>query len=122
MLDPAASIPENTERVPISAENNMTIPKANIVLVTKPLEVQDLLPKVEFILSNMSVSSEAKDLQNMLVAFLKENESLVNNGEPLKEHQSVRDFTDGFRNAIAIVNLWIDSLYVTGVQDEPNTP
>ena len=122
MLDPAAPNPENTERVPISSENNMAIPKANIVLVTKPLEVQDLLPKVEFLLSNMTVSSEAKDLQNMLVAFLKENESLVNNGEPLKEHQSVRDFTDGFRNAIAIVNLWIDSLYVTGVQNEPNTP
>lgn len=103
----------NTERIPITTDNPTSIPKIDIVTVIKPLSVQDFLPRVEYLLKGASVSSEAKDLQSMLQAFLEENKELINNGEEFKSDSDMRLFTDGFRNALAIVNLWIDSLYIT---------
>lgn len=104
---------DNTERIPITTDNSASIPKIDIVTVMKPLDVRDFLPRVEYLLKGASISSEAKDLQNMLQLFIGENKELINNGTEFKNDNDMRLFTDGFRNALAIVNLWIDSLYIT---------
>ena len=103
----------DAERIPISAEQPTPIPKIDIIPVMKPLDVHDFLPKMEYLLKGASVSSEAKDLQKMLEAFLGENQELINNGLEFKDNAEMKSFTEGFRNALAIVNLWIDSLYIT---------
>ena len=104
---------DNTERIPITPDTATSIPKIDIVTVMKPLDVHDFLPRVEYMLKGASISSEAKDLQSMLQAFIEENKELINNGEEFKNDTDMRLFTEGFRNALAIVNLWIDSLYIT---------
>lgn len=103
----------DTERIPITTEQSTPMPKIDIVPVMKPLDVHDFLPKMEYMLKGATVSSEAKDLQKMLESFLGENQELINNGSEFKDSTEMKSFTDGFRNAIAIVNLWIDSLYIT---------
>ena len=103
----------NTERIPITTDNPTSAPKIDIVTVMKPLDVHDFLPRIEYMLKGATISSEAKDLQGMLQAFIEENKELINNGEEFKSDADMRLFTDGFKNALAIVNLWIDSLYIT---------
>lgn len=102
-----------SERTPIISEQSTPIPKIDIVSVMKPLDVHDFLPKVEYLIKGATISSEAKDLQDMLESFLSENQELINNGLEFKDDTEMKLFTDGFRNALAIVNLWIDSLYIT---------
>lgn len=106
----------DAERIPITTEQTTPIPKIDIVSVMKPLDVHDFLPKMEYLLKGVTVSSEAKDLQNMLESFLGENQELINNGAEFKDSAEMKSFTDGFRNALAIVNLWISSLYITNIQ------
>lgn len=103
----------DAERIPITTEQVTPIPKIDIVSVMKPLDVHDFLPKMEYMLKGATVSSEAKDLQKMLESFLGENHELINNGVEFKDSAEMKSFADGFRNALAIVNLWIDSLYIT---------
>lgn len=105
----------SVERTPIVAEQTTSIPKIDIVSVMKPLDVHDFLPKMEYMLQGATVSSEAKDLQKMLESFLGENQELINNGSEFKDNAEMKSFIEGFRNALAIVNLWIDSLYITQV-------
>lgn len=95
----------------ISSENGA--PKAEIVAVMKPLEVTDFLPKVEYHLQGVTVSTEALDLKSMFHAFLEENKELITNGTDTSNMDALDSFTKGFRNAVAITQLWIDSMYIT---------
>ena len=108
----------NEERVPIVTDTQaMSTPKIDVVSVMKPLDVHDFFPKMEYLIKGATVSSEAKDLQKMLESFLEENKELINNSSEFKDAAEMKSFTEGFRNALAIVNLWIDSLYITQLSE-----
>lgn len=101
----------DTGRTPITTEQ--PIPKIDIITVMKPLDVRDFLPKIEYMIKGATISSEAKDLQKMLEAFIEQNKELISNGIEFQNDSDMKSFTNGFRNALAIVNLWIDSLHIT---------
>lgn len=108
----------DAERTPITSEKQVTMPKVDIVPVMKPLDVHDFLPKMEYMLKGATISTESKDLQGMLESFLKENQELINNGSEFKDNIEMNTFIEGFRNALAIVNLWIDSLHITQIETQ----
>jgi hypothetical protein len=108
----------DAERTPITSEKQVTMPKVDIVPVMKPLDIHDFLPKMEYMLKGATISTESKDLQGMLESFLKENQELINNGSEFKDNTEMNTFIEGFRNALAIVNLWIDSLHITQIETQ----
>lgn len=81
----------------------------DISLVQLPLTIDELVPKYQYKLSD-SVPDESTGMYLTLVDFLKENPELATSAE----FSTREDYVHGFSNALAIVRLWIDSLYVQG--------
>lgn len=87
-----------------------------IVQVAKPLQVTDFLPKVAYQIQGAAISTEAQDIKEALYAFLGINQDVILNGANTTDPNDLEQFTKGYRNAIAMVELWIDSQYVTKME------
>ena len=81
----------------------------DISLVQLPLTVDELVPKYQYKLSD-SVPDESTGIYLTLTEFLRENPELATQFD----FTTREDYVHGFTNAMAIVRLWIDSLYVQG--------
>lgn len=98
-------MPNDVERTPVISE-----PAAEIVAVMRPIHVTDFLPKVAYQIQGAEVSTEALELKEALEAFLEKNQEVIPNGAVTTDPDALEQFTKGFRNAIALVELWIDSM------------
>ena len=93
------------ERQPIITEEPQEIA---VKMILNPLVLKDLLPDYSFQFQSGEVSDESKDMYRELVEFLNTNEELafpdnINSRE---------DYIKGFQRSIALVKLWIDSIYL----------
>lgn len=91
------------ERQPIISQQE----ELSIKLVQKPLSLQDMLPKYQYQLQDVQVSEEARHMYEELINFLGTNEELI-----FQNVNSQDDYIKGFQRAMAMVRLWVDSIYV----------
>lgn len=70
---------------------------------------QDLLPDYQYQFQNVPSSDEAVLMYQSLVDFMETNSELALNGIEDKD-----EYKKGFKRAVALVRLWIDSLYLGG--------
>ena len=88
------------KRVPISAE-------VEVVMVQNPPTFQELLPDYHYQFNNTPTSPEAAAMYQSLVEFLTTNGELALTGIEVKD-----EYIKGFKRAIALVRLWVDSMYL----------
>ena len=90
------------ERKPIITE-----PKQIVVVQTQPT-IRDLIPDYQFQFQDDIPSEEANHMYTELLDFLSTNEELA-----LMNINDKVEYGNGFKKAIAMVKLWIDSIYLT---------
>lgn len=107
-------------RTPIQTEQNQESPQQapvlNVITVGSPWDIRDFMPRKGYKFDGANISSQSQELKDMFKAFLEENAELVN--ADLTSESEVDGYIHGFRNAVAILHLWIDSMYITGVNEE----
>lgn len=84
-------------------------PELEVVLVQTAPSFQDLLPDYQYQFQNVPSSDEAVLMYQSLVDFMETNSELALNGIEDKD-----EYKKGFKRAVALVRLWIDSLYLEG--------
>ena len=78
-----------------------------VELVQNPVSVPELLPTYRYQFQDVPIPNESSLMYDNLIEFLKENEEL------LIENTSAKDaYVQGFKKALAVTRLWMDSLYV----------
>ncbi len=91
------------ERQPIISQKEVSVK-----LVQLPLEIKDMFPNYRYELQNGEISEESSQMYTELLEFLTTNKELIL-GEPVVSRE---DYVKGFQRAIALVRLWIDSIYL----------
>ena len=91
------------ERKPI-----LTTPKQIIMVQSQPT-IRDLLPDYAFQFQDEAPSEESNHMYLELLDFLSTNEELAT-----MNINDKTEYSNGFKRAIAMVKLWMDSIYLTG--------
>lgn len=95
---------DKIKREPIQTTNE----PVTIEYVPAQLSLVDFIPKHRYQFSEGSVLPEADDMYNNLLQFLDVNQEII-----LSQETSDQDeFAKGFKQAIALSRLWIDSMYL----------
>lgn len=88
-------------------EAQKQLPKeASVRLVHNPPTMEDLLPNYRYEFQGCNVSEEAYNMYEELLEFLRTNSELAL--EPSLHDEYIK----GFKRAIALTRLWIDSIYL----------
>lgn len=90
------------DRQPIIAEESLAVK-----LVQNPLTFKDLIPDYSFQFESGEVSVEATQMYEEFLQFLQTNEELAIQEEVVSKD----DYTKGFKRALALTRLWMDSIY-----------
>lgn len=77
-----------------------------VKLIQEPLSITELFPNYRYEFQSVKVPEEAQQMYSKLLEFIKTNEELVLSSDTSEQ------FTQGFKRALAITRLWIDSIYV----------
>lgn len=93
------------ERTPIISEQQVAIK-----LVESPLTIRNLLPNYFYQFESVEVSQESAEMYQSFIDFLVTNEELVVN-EPTISRE---DYIKGFQKSLAMLKLWMDSIYLQG--------
>lgn len=88
----------------------------SIELVHNPIAISDLIPSYRYQFQNVDVPAEATAIYEDLLGFMKNNEELLDADNPSKD-----EYVRGFKKALAITRLWMDSLYVGQQQQNLQT-
>lgn len=83
-------------------------PELEVMLVQTAPVFQELLPDYQYQFQNVSSSEEATMMYQSLVEFMETNSELALSGIEDKD-----EYKKGFKRAVALVRLWIDSLYLS---------
>ena len=106
---------ESVDRIPIHMterkQETQKPPILNVVAVGNPWDIRDFMPRKGYKFDGAVVSTESDDLKEMFKVFLEENAELVNSD--ITTESDTEGYIHGFRNAVAILHLWIDSMYIT---------
>ena len=89
-------------RIPIASPE----PRDVILIQLAPV-FQELLPDYQYQFQNTPQSAEAAAMYQSLVDFLETNSELA-----LSNIEDKDEYKKGFKRAIALVRLWIDSMYL----------
>lgn len=87
------------------------IPKVTVTKVVSQPTYEDFLPKFAYKLEGLSVTETAVELKSMFKEFMKTNEDLVT-PELYPDTSEYRGYQQGYASAVALFNLWIDSINV----------
>jgi hypothetical protein len=91
---------------------------ANVIAVASKLKAADFIPNYEFQLQDVVVNAdEAARQKEYLKMFIEENFSIIENNSAGMPVDQLSTYLKGAKDAIAFVNLWIDSLNVMEVGD-----
>jgi len=92
------------ERHPILTEEESVA----IKMIQNPLTFRDLIPDYSFQFETGEVSEEAVQMYEEFLQFLQTNEELS-----IQESDFISrdDYVKGFKRAVAMMRLWIDSIY-----------
>lgn len=101
-----AAFPTMSEELS-AAINSSSQSESIVTLRFDHLQLSDLYPKYSY---NLETKDERSDLKEMLYFFLESNESLLNPDAMPNTVSEFYGFSQGFQRAIALVNLWLDSL------------
>lgn len=82
----------------------------------------DTSPMFDYVLQGMDVDPEADNQKLYLQEFLKENSELLSNALENRDIKEIEVFMSGFKHAISMINLWIDSLNAVSPTTEPSEP
>lgn len=111
---------ESVNRTPIQTEKEQNTlqqpPVLNVVTVGNPLDIRDFMPRKGYKFDGATIGSESEDLKEMFKKFLEENAELVST-DMISESEP-DGYVHGFRNAVAILHLWIDSMYITDLNNK----
>ena len=92
---------EVVERKPIITE-----PKQIVMVQTQPT-IHDLIPDYQYQFQSDTPDEEANHMYAELIDFLSTNEGLA-----IMDISDKAEYSKGFKRAIAMVRLWIDSIYL----------
>lgn len=82
-------------------------PQYDIILSKEKPSIQDLIPKYRYEFQNLIINNESTNMYEDLIEFLKTNEYLA-----IEESGLTEDYIKGFKKSLALVRLWLDSLYL----------
>lgn len=86
---------------------------ANIIPVARKLTADDFTPNYDFQLQGVVIDEEEAAKQKAyLKMFLDENTEILSNNTSNMSIEEIGAYIKGAKDAIALVNLWIDSLNV----------
>lgn len=94
------------ERTPILSLEN----QVSVKLIEKPLTVRDLLPPYQYQFQTGEISEESTHMYEDFIDFLVTNEELIFNESMI----SREDYVKGFQKSLAMIRLWMDSIYLKG--------
>ena len=77
-----------------------------VVMSQEPAKFADLLPKYRYEFQSITIPEESNQMYQSLIEFIETNQSLALSGEITDAYQK------GFQNCLALVRLWVDSLYL----------
>lgn len=89
------------ERKPIITEPHQ------ITLVQSPPSIHDLLPDYQYQFQNHTPNAESTKMYNELVDFISTNEEIA-----VMNITDKTEYGNGFKRAMAMVRLWLDSMYL----------
>lgn len=92
------------EREPIIKEQD----PLGIELVQNAISLYEVIPNYSYRFQERQVSEESNNMYNNFLEFLQTNEELIDDNTL----RSREDFVKGFQKSIAMLKLWIDSLYI----------
>ena len=92
------------EREPIIREQD----PLGIELVQNAISLYEVIPNYSYRFQERQVSEESNNMYNNFLEFLQTNEELIDDNTL----HSREDFVKGFQKSIAMLKLWIDSLYI----------
>ena len=92
------------ERTPIQTN----LENLAVVMVQNSTTFSDLLPDYQFQFQGREPSQEAENMYNSLVDFLHTNEEMA-----IMSIENKDEFTKGFKRALAMTRLWMNSLYLS---------
>lgn len=88
------------ERNPIISEKTATIK-----LVQAPPDIKNLFPAYRYEFQSREVSEESEHMYKELLDFIDTNKELALDG-------AGTEYNAGFQKALALIRLWIDSIYI----------
>ena len=89
---------------PVTNEN------LNVVMVQNATTFNDLLPDYQFQFQGRQPSQEAESMFASLVDFIQTNEEMA-----VMNIETKDEYIKGFKRALALTRLWMNSLYLTGI-------
>lgn len=91
----------------------------DIAIVNSPLTFSELIPTYAYQFQDVEIPKDSYKRYLALLEFMEENFNLIE--EP---HQFREEYINGYKKALAITRLWIDSLYVEGggISEPSQTP
>lgn len=98
------------DRHPIITEN------LNVVMVQNATTFNDLLPDYQFQFQGKQPSQEAESMFSSLVDFIQTNEEMA-----VMNIETKDEYVKGFKRALALTRLWMNSLYLEGDKTNDNT-
>lgn len=78
----------------------------SIKLVKEPLQIADFIPTYSYKFEEANISDEAPKMVKSFYDFLETNKELIVDDEVTSEN------IEGFKKALALFKLWIDSIYI----------
>ena len=97
-------------RKPIQSEH----PEMSVRLIHERPTLDSLLPDYRYEFTSQEVSSDAESMYSSLLDFLTTNQQLALD----MGNDDIRAYSDGFRRSVALVRLWIDSMYIESTNNE----
>ena len=76
----------------------------NVVRVQLPPTVESLIPEYRYKFETAKVPTEADQMYESLLQFIRQNTDLIQSDQ--------NTFTEGFKNSLAVIPLFIDSIYL----------
>lgn len=110
-------MPSNVERIPVQTPTPEQPTQAlSVVPVVVAPQVSDFMPRVVYQVQGAEISTEAQQIKEALRSFLEVNQEILLNGANMADPEAVEQFIKGYRNAIAMVEFWVDSQYITSMK------
>ena len=79
----------------------------SIILVQNDPTVDELIPNYSYRFQDETQSNEAVDMYQSLIEFIRTNSDIA-------LQQTETTYAGGFKKALALTHLWIDSMYLNG--------
>lgn len=95
-------------KLPKPSDNKESVP---VKLVPAEMDISDFIPKYRYQFDT-EIPDEANNMYSSLIEFMHENSELIVDDQV--NLGLIVPYSEGFKKAVALFRLWIDSLYIGG--------